>query len=162
MDQAAPSIEQAGPQDRPKRRGRWKPGESGNPTGSRVSKRVVELFTNMSADFVELTAVEGALLQQAARLMARSERTQTAEDAVRLANAATRILGKLRAERRKPAALTFDQYLARHDSPGPLARLMQSGQSDNGKADTRTGGRPNRRKRHRGTDRSDEGGGGQT
>jgi len=69
------------------------PGQSGNPGGR--SKRIPELFEQMAADLGELTGIERAVLWQAARLMARSERSKDANDAVRLANAAARLLASL-------------------------------------------------------------------
>jgi hypothetical protein len=78
----------------------WRPGESGNPHGREV--RAVKLFEQMATDFGELSAVDSALLLQACRLMARSERAAGAIDAVRLANASARLLATLRNARRKP------------------------------------------------------------
>ena len=78
----------------------WRKGESGNPHGRAV--RAVKLFEMMAPDFGELTAVDAAVLLQACRLMAKSEKASAANDAVRLANAAARLLASLRHTRRKP------------------------------------------------------------
>jgi hypothetical protein len=52
-----------------------------------------------------LTAVQRVMLSQACRLLMRAEREKSAEDAVRLSNAATRMLASLRdGRRRKPVA----------------------------------------------------------
>jgi hypothetical protein len=79
----------------------WPRGVSGNPSGR--SKRIPELFETMAADLGELTGIERALLWQAAKLMARSERAADANDSVRLANASARLLASLRNTRRKRA-----------------------------------------------------------
>ena len=96
----------------------WRKGESGNPHGRAV--RAVKLFEMMVTDFGELTAVESALLLQACRLMARSERASDANDAVRLANASARLLATLSKKKRKPGrpASTLDQYLAQRTTEG--------------------------------------------
>jgi hypothetical protein len=78
----------------------WRPGESGNPHGRAV--RAVTLFQQMAPDFGELTAVDAALLLQACRLIARSERASDANEAVRLANASARMLASLSKKKRKP------------------------------------------------------------
>jgi hypothetical protein len=77
----------------------WPPGVSGNPRGR--AKRELELFEAIAADLGELTGIERALILQAARLMARSERTADANDSVRLANAAARLLASLRNTKHK-------------------------------------------------------------
>jgi hypothetical protein len=64
--------------------------------------RAVKLFEQMAPDFGDLTAVESALLLQACRLMARSEKASNPNDAVRLANASARLLASLQTKRRKP------------------------------------------------------------
>jgi hypothetical protein len=78
----------------------WQPGVSGNPLGR--FKHVYELFDAMIADLGDLTGIEHALLWQAAKLMAKSERAAEANDAVRLANASARLLASVRTTRRKP------------------------------------------------------------
>src|SRR6516225_5740556 len=77
----------------------WRKGESGNPHGRAV--RAIKLFEMMVADFDELTAVESALLLQACRLMARSERAKDANDQVRLANASARLLATLSSKKKR-------------------------------------------------------------
>ena len=83
-------------------RGRpWKPGQTGNPLGGAViAKRITELFDSMRTDFADLSAVEVALLWQAARLMWRSERCKDGNTAVRLTNSASRLLTNLRNTKR--------------------------------------------------------------
>ena len=71
----------------------WQPGQSGNPLGR--FKHVYELFGAMIADLGDLTGIDQALLWQAAKLMARSERSKDANEAVRLANAAARLLASV-------------------------------------------------------------------
>jgi hypothetical protein len=79
----------------------WQPGVSGNPQGR--FKHVYELFDVMVADLGERTGIENALLWQAAKLMAKSERARDANDAVRLANASARLLASVRTKKRKRA-----------------------------------------------------------
>jgi hypothetical protein len=74
----------------------------------------------LAGDFGELSAVESALLLQACRLMARSEKAANPNDAVRLANASARLLATLRKPKSKPgtSASTLDQYLAQRTTEG--------------------------------------------
>jgi hypothetical protein len=76
----------------------WPKGVSGNPSGSKVSKRVAILFEALADELggADLSATDRALLMQACRLLVRSERVKEAEDAVKCANAARRILASLR------------------------------------------------------------------
>jgi hypothetical protein len=94
-------------------RGRFKPGQSGNPSGSNVSKRFTELFEAMLLDFGgELSAVERALLAQACRLIVRSERERDTDACVRLSNASARLLATLRKKQRQPApGPTLEEHL---------------------------------------------------
>ena len=99
----------------------WRKGESGNPHGRAV--RAIKLFEMMVADFDELTAVESALLLQACRLMARSERAKDANDQVRLANASARLLATLSSKKKRlkrdaPSGSTLDEYLAQRTTEG--------------------------------------------
>jgi hypothetical protein len=90
----------------------------GNPVGRRLQgKRFTELLDGLAAVFggaSGLTSVQTIMLGQAARLLMRAERERNAEDAVRLSNAAVRILGSLRNGRRKPAppTMSLDEHLA--------------------------------------------------
>jgi hypothetical protein len=79
----------------------WTKGVSGNPSGSKISKRFAELHTAMLAEFagVALTASDLALLERAARLLARRMRDDL--NAVRATNAARLILSMLHARHRK-------------------------------------------------------------
>jgi hypothetical protein len=89
----------------------WRKGESGNPHGRAV--RAIKLFEMMVTDFGELSAVESALLLQACRLMARSERASDANDAVRLANASARLLASLSTKKkRKPGRPSLHERIA--------------------------------------------------
>jgi hypothetical protein len=97
--ETSPAVSPAAPR-RSGLRPPWRPGESGNPHGRAV--RAVTLFEQMAPDFGELTAVDAALLLQACRLMAKSEKASDANDAVRLANASARLLASLQTKRRKP------------------------------------------------------------
>jgi hypothetical protein len=89
----------------------WRKGESGNPHGRAV--RAIKLFEMMAADFTELSAVESALLLQACRLMARSEKASDANDQVRLANASARLLASLRKPKRKTGPDDLTDHIAK-------------------------------------------------
>jgi hypothetical protein len=105
--------------------GRFLPGVSGNPAGSRLKgKRLTELFDALAAEFGELDAVERTLLEQACRLLTKGARVADPDQAVRLANASTRLLLAMRKARdkRPPAGPTLAEYLAsRHDAGLPEA-----------------------------------------
>ena len=100
MEQPPATDEQSDVQRRRRAGGRpWPPGVSGNPSGSKVNKRAAALFEAMAADFGgpdELSAIDKAMLEQASRLLVRSERTQDADIAIRLSNAAARLLASFR------------------------------------------------------------------
>ncbi len=109
---------QAANEQQSKQRGRpWPPGTSGNLAGRRLQgKRFTELFDGMAADYGgvdALTSVQRVMLSQACRLLMRAERERIAEDAVRLSNAALRMLGALQNGRKKPAppVLSLDEHL---------------------------------------------------
>jgi len=72
-----------------------RPGVSGNPSGSKNSTRFKMLYASMLAEFGDavLTASDRALLEQAARLMARRWRDE--EVAVKSTNAARHIVNAL-------------------------------------------------------------------
>jgi hypothetical protein len=88
----------------------WRKGESGNPHGRAV--RAIKLFELMAPDFGELSAVESAVLLQACRLMARGERAANPNNAVRLSNAAVRLLTTLRRKRSRPDRPPLRERLA--------------------------------------------------
>jgi hypothetical protein len=94
-------------------------GQSGNPGGrymTRAVRRSMELYAALLVDLggdEALSLMDKTFLAQACRLMAQAETNKNPEDAVRLSNAAARMLGKLRDMRRKAAELTFSEYLAR-------------------------------------------------
>jgi hypothetical protein len=98
----------------PRRKGQWAPGQSGNPLGLAVvrlrhEQRLAELFDALVADFPSPSQAEAAMLQQAARLLLRSERAsirvryRDGDVAVRAAGAAKRILTSLHYRRRETA-----------------------------------------------------------
>jgi hypothetical protein len=98
---------------KPRRPGQFAPGVSGNPLGRSVTKvrterRLAELFEAVAADFPAPSPCEVALLQQAARLLLRAERStkvryRDGDVAVRCANGARRILASLQHRRRETA-----------------------------------------------------------
>jgi hypothetical protein len=95
----------------------WQPGVSGNPLGR--FKHVFELFDAMTADLGDLTGIEHALLWQAAKLMAKSERAKDANDAVRLANASARMLASVSQKKnRKRGRPPLREQLAEVESVG--------------------------------------------
>jgi hypothetical protein len=91
-----PSVQQT-----EQRRSRGRPfvkGVSGNPNGSRL---IIERRGRMEAEIAadlggNLSAVDRVLLSRGVELLTRKPRSHT--DAVRLVNAATRIIDKLRAK----------------------------------------------------------------
>jgi hypothetical protein len=106
MDQAVAATEQQA--DQPKPRGRpFSPGVSGDPTGGRATKalikqRIAELVEEWSADFEgRLTGIERSLLEQAARLLIRAERTHNPDICVRASSVAQRMLAAVRNKKRK-------------------------------------------------------------
>jgi hypothetical protein len=115
VTQQTAAIEHEGTQLRKRPRGNpWPKGTSGNPSGSTVSKRVVALFEAMAADLGgegALSAIDRAMLLQSCRLLIRSERTKDAEDAVRLSNAAARLLSTLRNTKRQRPAIPLRERL---------------------------------------------------
>jgi hypothetical protein len=85
-----------GAQEHAQRRpGRWVKGQSGNPTGSTVSKRFAALYASMLGEFGDavLSASDRALLAQACRLLCRRMRDD--EVAVKATNAARHIVNSL-------------------------------------------------------------------
>jgi hypothetical protein len=106
MTQASAGAIQGTAQVARNRRGRFKPGVSGNPSGRTTSKRFCELYDAMMVDLggESLGAVDRALLSQATTLMIRAERVRDVDDCVRLANASARLLASLRTKhKRQPA-----------------------------------------------------------
>jgi hypothetical protein len=96
----------ATPEERRHHGGRpWPKGVSGNPSGSKLSKRFAELFAAVRAEFGDaaLSASDRALLEQACRLMARRMRDE--ENSIKATNAARRIIASLHARHgRTPAS----------------------------------------------------------
>jgi hypothetical protein len=79
--------------EKPKPRGApWEPGQSGNPSGRTFGKRAQRLYDAMTADFagVELSAGDRALLESAARLLAR--RMKSDDNAIRATGQARKIV----------------------------------------------------------------------
>lgn len=99
------------------RRGRWRPGVSGNPSGSIKSKRYLELHAEIVSDLggeSALTGIDRVIIGQAVTLLIRAEKIPDTNIAVRAANAATRLLASLRnrRHRREPKGPTLAEYLA--------------------------------------------------
>ena len=87
---------------------------SGNPSGDNINRRYRELYAELSAELGgDLTAIEKALLSQVVTLMCRSRRARSDADAVRIANAATRLLTQLQRKRqhREPRGPTLGDVL---------------------------------------------------
>jgi hypothetical protein len=103
-------------EQRERQRGRpWPRGQSGNPAGSRL---IIERRAAIEADLVrdlggDLSPADHMLLSRGVELLCRKPRSHT--DAVRLVNAGTRIIDKLRDKytKRTPTdgASELDQYL---------------------------------------------------
>jgi hypothetical protein len=89
---------------------RWKPGESGNPSGDKTPKRFTQLYEQMAAEFPDLSPTDQVMLGQAARLIARSEKTAKPSDAIRLSSESRRILQDIRRS-------------AKAATPDPMAEL---------------------------------------
>jgi hypothetical protein len=87
--------------------GRFTVGNDVHRSGARTkAARLVALYADLAADYGgedRLTAAGRLLLEQAARLKLQAERARGSNDAVRLANAAARLLRKVTC---KPEALT--------------------------------------------------------
>jgi hypothetical protein len=82
------------------RLGRWRPGQSGNWRGSRLHVvRKQELQASIELELGELSAVDRIMVQRAAELLSRRPRSH--EQAVRLVNAASRIIDRLRAKHQR-------------------------------------------------------------
>jgi hypothetical protein len=105
-------------------RGRWRPGVSGNPSGSIKSKRYLELHAEIVADLggeSVLTGIDRVIIGQAVTLLIRAEKVPDTNIAVRAANTATRLLASLRntRRRREPTGPTLPEYLASLPKDGP-------------------------------------------
>lgn len=130
MVQLAAAAEQVDGQ-RPKVRGRpWTKGVSGNPSGSRVNKRAVVLAEQMAADFggtSSLGAIDRAMIEQAAKLLIRTERVKDADTALRMSGEARRLLSSLR--RRAPASVapteSFAEIAARAQAEAAARRARE-------------------------------------
>jgi hypothetical protein len=85
---------------KPRRGPGFRKGVSGNPKGRRaLTERAAELYATMAPDFGELSATDRVLLNQAALLLARSERVHRVRDidvGVRMSGEARRLLQVLR------------------------------------------------------------------
>jgi hypothetical protein len=73
----------------------WRKGQSGNPRGPLSMAAVLALLL---AEFSgrELSGADMLLLEHASRLLARSSRTRSADEQVRLTNASMRIVDRVR------------------------------------------------------------------
>ncbi|MGO9328290.1 MAG: hypothetical protein ACLQJ0_09240 [Steroidobacteraceae bacterium] len=76
----------------------WKPGQSANPSGTRVPKRALALFTDFAPEFGgdAISTSVRAELMHACILMSKAERTEDCEKAAKAGNAARHILESLR------------------------------------------------------------------
>jgi hypothetical protein len=127
--QHAPAVNgSAGGQDgeQPRRRAGGKPwpkGTSGNPSGNKTNKRAAEMFEAMVADLggaAELSAIDLAMLEQAAHLMVRSRTAKDADIAIRLSNAAARLLTRFKRVPKRDERNDLGAYLKTrygHDQP---------------------------------------------
>jgi hypothetical protein len=115
MDQPATAIPQQHDNQQRKLRGKpFAPGVSGNPLGPHavVKERVAELVAAMAADLGELTGIDAVVLQQAARLLVRAERTKNPDIAVRASSVAQRMLASLSKKRSKRGRPTLHERVA--------------------------------------------------
>jgi hypothetical protein len=104
--------------------GRYPPGYSGNPSGSKIPKRQRELIAAMSPEFGgdAMSSVDKAELAAACRLMARAEREKNAPAA--LTSEARRILQGLRRRMKPAAAPSWQECFARKAAvPSPTEPL---------------------------------------
>jgi hypothetical protein len=133
--QQSPPAEQRNEQHLTPRGRPYPKGVSGNPAGRTLGKRFIELFEAMAGELRdlggELSAIETALLSQAVRLMVRSERTPDNDDAVRLANASSRLLSTLRNTKQRqhqPAPVeSFASISARAQAAADVRRAACAG-----------------------------------
>ena len=109
---------QDGGQEARRTRGRFRPGQSGNPSGSMKSKRYLalhaEIIGDLGGDEASLSGVERIIVGQVCNLLVRAERVKDADDAVRCANSASRLLATLRNGRhkREPTRVPLRERLA--------------------------------------------------
>jgi hypothetical protein len=118
MENAQTVQSEPTPEERRHHGGRpWSKGVSGNPSGSRISKRFAELHASMLAEFAytTLTPSDRALLEQAARLLARRMRDDN--NAIKATNAARIIINTLHQRHRKPRGPTTSAPEPRSWSP---------------------------------------------
>lgn len=114
MTQQPAGAEQVNEQ--PKLRGKpWKPGQSGNPSGSTKSKRYLELYADIVNDIGGeggLSGIDRCLAAQVVGLLIRGEKAGDADEAVRCANSAARLLTSLRKRKREPTGPTLEEHIA--------------------------------------------------
>jgi len=92
MDQEKAASETVRSRGRP-----WPAGVSGNPSGRPLVRiRARKLFATMIVDFGELGPTDRILLERAGFLLARSERLNDADVAMRMSAEARRIIASLR------------------------------------------------------------------
>ncbi len=107
MPQPMVADEQSAAQPRKVSGRPFPPGVSGNPSGMRVSKHALQLFTEIADEYggeQALSAIDRALLLQAARLLVRAQRLKDADAAIRMTGEARRLLESLRRNAGKAAA----------------------------------------------------------
>jgi len=104
-------------------RGRLLRGHTLNTKGMIKSKRYERLYSDLSRELGEVTAIDAALLSQAVNLLCRTERVKNSTDAVRCANTASRLLAMLWDKRkREPTGLTLAEYVAAKAKTAERAR----------------------------------------
>lgn len=103
--------------------GLFKTGQSGNPSGSIKSKRYLALRADIVGDLGgedALSGFERVIVDQVVCLVIRSQRVKNADDAVRCANSASRLLATLRSKRdqREPATSLRERLAAEAEQVG--------------------------------------------
>lgn len=130
MQHAPAASRSAGTQDgeQPRRQagGRpWPKGVSGNPSGNKTNKRAASLFEEMVADLggaAALSAIDRAMLEQAAHLLVRGQRAKDADIAIRLSNAAARLLARFKHAPKRDQRNDLGAYLkAQYGNDQPKA-----------------------------------------
>lgn len=95
-------------------RGRFQPGQSGNPSGCTKGKRYLELHAQIIGDLggeANLSGIERVIVGQAVSLLLRSEKSKDDTNAVRLSNAASRLLSRLKNVKRPTSGPTLGDIL---------------------------------------------------
>lgn len=130
--QPVTATEQSTAQHRRRAGGRpWQPGQSGNPTGIRISKHAIALFNEIAGELggeAALSAIDRTLLLQAARLLVRSARLKDHDAAIRMSSEARRTLEGLRRRATRasaPAAEPFTEIAAKAQAAEAARRAAE-------------------------------------